>query len=54
VIGRTKDGMITKLHAVADAEGRPIRSFTTTGEVSDCTAGRRSPRQLADGAGVAG
>ncbi len=29
--------MNTKLHAVADAEGRPIRLFITAGQVSDYT-----------------
>ena len=37
LIGRTKGGMNTKLHAVTDAEGRPIRVFMTAGEVSDYT-----------------
>lgn len=36
-IGRTKGGMNTKLHAVTDADGRPIRFFMTAGEVSDYT-----------------
>ena len=36
-INRTKGGMNTKLHAVTDAEGRPIRSFMTPGKVSDYT-----------------
>lgn len=35
LIGRTKGGMNTKLHAVAD--GRPIRFFMTAGQVSDYT-----------------
>ena len=35
MIGRTKGGMNTKLHAVTDAEGRPIRFFMTAGQVSD-------------------
>ncbi len=35
LIGRTKGGMNTKLHAVADAPGRPIRMFVTAGPVSD-------------------
>ncbi len=34
-IGRTKGGMNTKLHAVTDADGRPIRFFMTAGQVSD-------------------
>ena len=36
-IGRTKGGMNTKLHAVTDADGRPIRFFMTAGQVSDHT-----------------
>jgi Transposase DDE domain len=37
LIGRTKGGMITKLHAVTDPDGRPIRFIMTAGEVSDYT-----------------
>ncbi|WP_108885921.1 IS5 family transposase [Pseudoprimorskyibacter insulae] len=37
LIGRTKGGMNTKLHAVADMKGRPIRLFMTAGQVSDYT-----------------
>ncbi len=36
-IGRTKGGMNTKLHAVADAQGRPIGFFMSAGQVSDYT-----------------
>ncbi len=36
-IGRTKGGMNTKLHAVTDAKGRPIRFFISAGRVSDDT-----------------
>ena len=32
--------MNTKLHAVTDAIGRPIRFFMTAGEVSDYTGAR--------------
>lgn len=35
LIGGTKGGQNTKLHAVTDAKGRPIRVFLTAGEVSD-------------------
>ena len=31
LIGRTKGGMNTKLHAVTDADGRQIRFFMTAG-----------------------
>lgn len=37
LIGRTKDGLNTKLHAVTDAKGRPICFFMTAGQVSDYT-----------------
>jgi transposase len=37
LIGRTKGGLNTKLHAITDAEGRPIRFFLTAGQVSDYT-----------------
>lgn len=35
VIGRTKDGMNSQLHAVTDATGRPLRMFLTTCQRSD-------------------
>ena len=35
LIGRTKGGMNTKLHAVTDTIERPIRFFMTAGQVSD-------------------
>ncbi|MES3097480.1 IS5 family transposase [Sphingomonas aerolata] len=37
LIGRTKGGMNTQLHAVTDAEGRPLSFFMTAGQVSDYT-----------------
>ena len=37
LIGSTKGGMNTKLHAVTDANGRPINLFMTAGQVSDYT-----------------
>ena len=40
LIGRTKGGMNTKLHAVTDKIGRPIRFFMTAGQVSDYTGAR--------------
>lgn len=40
LIGRAKGGMNTKLHAVSDARGRPIRLFMTAGQVSDYTGAR--------------
>ncbi len=37
LIGRTKGGMNTKLHAISDANGRPLSFFMTAGQVSDYT-----------------
>ncbi|MFX0543905.1 IS5 family transposase [Roseovarius sp. S4756] len=37
LIGRTKGGMNTKLHAITDTKGRPIRFFMSAGQVSDYT-----------------
>ena len=39
LIARTKGGMNTKLHAVTDTIGRPIRFFMTAGQVSDYNGG---------------
>ena len=40
LIGRTKGGMNTKLHAVTDTLGRLIRFFMTAGQVSDYTGAK--------------
>ncbi|WP_157063745.1 IS5 family transposase [Phaeobacter sp. 11ANDIMAR09] len=37
LIGLTKGGMNTKLHAITDTIGRPVRLFITAGQVSDYT-----------------
>lgn len=37
LIGRTRAGMNTKLHAVSDANSRPLSFFMTAGQVSDHT-----------------
>ncbi|WP_148268543.1 IS5 family transposase [Komagataeibacter medellinensis] len=37
LIGRTKGGMNTKLHAVTDQNGRPLGFFMTAGQISDYT-----------------
>ena len=38
--GRTKGGMNSKLHAVTDAFGRPLRMFLTAGQRSDYIGAR--------------
>jgi len=35
LIGRTKGGMNTKLHAVTDQNGRPLSFFMTAEQISD-------------------
>ena len=40
LIGRTKGGMNTKLHAICDGWGRPLNLFITAGQVSDCIGAR--------------
>jgi hypothetical protein len=35
LIGRTKGGLNTKLHAITDAKGRLLKFFMTAGQVSD-------------------
>lgn len=40
MIGLTKGGLNSKLHAVTDALGRPIRMFLTAGNVSDYVGAR--------------
>jgi transposase len=37
LIGRTKGGLNTKLHAVTDAMGRHLKFFMTAGQMSDHT-----------------
>lgn len=37
MIGRTKGGMNTKLHAVTDANGRSLSFFMTAGQIGDHT-----------------
>ena len=37
MIGRTIGGLHTKLHAITDAKGRPLKFFMTAGQVSDYT-----------------
>ncbi len=37
LIGRTKGGLNTKLHAVTDVKGRPLKFFMTACQVSDFT-----------------
>ena len=48
LIGRTKGGMTTKLHAICDSQGRPLSFFVTAGQVSDYIGARALPSRLPD------
>ncbi|MEL6667172.1 MAG: IS5 family transposase [Pseudomonadota bacterium] len=48
LIGRTKGGMNSKLHAVTDALGRPLRMFLTAGQRSDYIGARGLLHDLPD------
>ena len=39
LIGRGKGGLNRQLHAVTDAEGRPMRFYLSAGQISDHTGG---------------
>ena len=38
-IGRWRGGRTTKIHALTDAEYRPVAFLLTGGQIADCTAG---------------
>lgn len=40
MIGRTKGGLNSKLHVLADAKGRPIQMFLSAGQTSDYLGAR--------------
>jgi len=46
LIGRTKGEMNSKLHAVTDAVGRPLRLFLTAGQCSDYIGARAMMEEL--------
>ena len=47
-IGRSRGGRTTKIHALTDAECRPLAFMLTGGQVADCTAGADLIKQLPD------
>lgn len=36
-MGRSRGGLTTKIHALVDADGRPVALTLTAGQVADCT-----------------
>ena len=49
-MGRSRDGLTTKLHALFDAKGRPVRLALTPGQAGDAPAALGLLEQLAEGA----
>ncbi len=49
-MGRSRGGLTTKIHAVVDAEGRPIRIALTPGQAHDGTAAEELLAGLKPGA----
>ena len=47
-IGRSRGGRTTKIHALTDAQCRPIAFLLTGGQVADCTAAPELLQQLPD------
>src|SRR4051794_3813693 len=45
-IGRSRSGRTTKIHALTDADCRPLAFMLTGGQVADCTAGATLIEQL--------
>jgi hypothetical protein len=48
-VGRTKDGLNSKLHDVCDGQGRPVRLHLTAGQVSDFKGADMLLNNLTDG-----
>src|SRR5919112_1633101 len=49
-MGRSRGGLTTKIHALVDAEGRPIRVVLTPGQAHDGTAAEELLANLETGA----
>ena len=48
-MGRSRGGLTTKIHALVDAEGRPVRLVLTPGQAGDAPAGLGLIGDLAPG-----
>ena len=48
-MGRSRGGLTNKIHALVDAEGRPIHLLLTAGQAGDAPAGREVLARLAPG-----
>jgi transposase len=47
-IGRSRGGRTTKIHALTDAQCRPLAFMLTGGQIADCTAGATLLQRLPD------
>jgi transposase len=48
-MGRSRGGLTSKLHALVDAEGRPVHLRLTAGQVADCTQADALTEDLSQG-----
>jgi len=49
-MGRSRGGLTTKIHALVDAEGRPVRMELTAGQAPDAPMAEKLLRDLRSGA----
>ena len=49
-MGRSRGGLTTKIHALVDAEGRPVKLLLTSGQAGDAPAAASLLEDLAPGA----
>ncbi len=49
-MGRSRGGLTTKIHALVDAEGRPVRLELTAGQAGDAPAAEGLLEELSSGA----
>jgi transposase len=49
-MGRSRGGLTSKIHALVDAEGRPVHLRLTAGQVADCTQADALIEDLGKGA----
>ena len=49
-LGRSRGGLTTKIHALVDAQGRPIKLTLTAGQMSDIASAADVIEDLPEGA----
>lgn len=48
-MGRSRGGLTSKIHALVDAEGRPVKFRLTGGQIADCTEAEALTEGLGEG-----